>query len=39
MPSTKQTITIAAVALLAVAVAYRIPKVKEVVFDDGSLFG
>lgn len=39
MPSTKQAITIAAVALLAVAVAYRIPQVKKVVFDDGSLFG
>lgn len=39
MPSTKQAITIAAVALLAVAVAYRIPLVKDVVFDDSRWFG
>jgi len=37
--NTKQMLKIAAVALVAVAVAYRIPQVKDVVFDDGSLFG
>lgn len=39
MPSTKQLLTIALVSLAAVAIAYRIPQVKSVVFDDGSWFG
>ena len=37
--STKQMLKIAGVALVAVAVAYRIPQIKDVVFDDGSFFG
>jgi len=37
--STKQALKIAAVALIAVAVAYRVPQVKDVVFNDGSWFG